>query len=95
MCGMWKVVIQDKQTFKFLSETGDWNHDLSRAKNFPRIHDAAEYCDDHKVCGVHLVMGIPKDDGGFTATSRTILQVPRIHTRPPSVPRAGSDALAT
>ena len=92
---MWKVVIQDKQTLKFLNNSGEWTYDVGHAKNFARIHDAAEYCSGHKFRGVHLVMGIPKDDGRFTATSKTVLQVPRVHTRPPSVTKSGSDALAS
>jgi hypothetical protein len=90
---MWSVVIQDTASLKYLGQSGDWSHNLSLARNFDRIHDAAEYCSTQDIRGVHLVMGIPSEDGRFTATSKTILQVPRVRSW--RATKSGSDALAS
>ena len=77
---MWKVVIQDANTCKYLSDSGEWTLDLKSARDFQRVREAAKFCMTLDLRGLRLVMGIPDEDGRFTSTSKTVLPVPRVRS---------------
>lgn len=74
---MWKVVIQNGKTLRFLNETGNWVPTVAQARNFQRIHLAVAHCLSNGLEKAHVLVGMLNKDGEFDSASRTILYEPR------------------
>jgi hypothetical protein len=78
--GMWRIVIQNSDSFGFLTEAGTWDYEVKAARKFDRVLTAAEHCVKLDLKRVHIVMGRVQPDGRFDSSSKTIIRVPRVIT---------------
>lgn len=77
---MWRIVIQDSRSLRYLNNSGAWDYDAKSARGFGRITEAAEFCAGAGLKEVHIVVGTVRADGRFDASSKTIMRVPRTRT---------------
>ena len=55
-----KVLIQSCDTMTYLTEGGDWSHRHEDALEFPNSVRALEYCLNHKLSNVRIVLKFPE-----------------------------------
>lgn len=65
--GVWRIVIQDTGTGKYLAHSDGWVIEQREARSFERVHLAAERCARMKLKGLRVVVGIRGDDGRLTS----------------------------
>jgi hypothetical protein len=77
---MWRIVIQDSHSLRYLSESGSWDYEPKTARHFGRITEAAEHCQNADLKEVHIVIGLVQPDGRFDSSSKTIMRLPRLRS---------------
>jgi hypothetical protein len=55
------VIIQHRSTRLFLDATGDWVKSKSRAENFGGTIAAIEFCRQHRIVNIDLIVALPDD----------------------------------
>jgi hypothetical protein len=76
---IWRILVQDIKSLRYLTASNAWDSDESTARCFARIHVAAEYCATHEFKDVHIVLS-----GGTTESypaAKTILRLPLVRAR--------------
>jgi hypothetical protein len=76
---IWRIFVQDSKSLRYLTALNAWDSDESTARNFARIHVAAEYCATHEFKDVHIVL-----TGRTTesyAAAKTILRLPLVRAK--------------
>lgn len=64
---VWRIVIQDTGTGKYLARSDAWVIEQREARAFERVHLAAERCAKLKLKGLRVIVGIPGEDGRLTS----------------------------
>jgi hypothetical protein len=76
---IWRITVQDIKSMRYLTVSNAWESDETMARNFARIHVAAEYCATHEFKDVHIVLTGRTTESCHVA--KTILRLPLVRAK--------------
>jgi hypothetical protein len=75
-----RVFIQDKKSFRYLGSESDWTNNISNARNFRRIREAAEFCRQSNLHHCYIVTGDFAEAGQFNGAIKLRLDVAQLRS---------------
>jgi len=78
-----KVVIQHKTSFQYVKSEADWTEDAFQARDFERIHSAAEFCRKHNLQQAYIITGeFNTQARRFNPATKSIFDISQLRSRP-------------